>query len=195
MCCSGPYFACCFRGHVGACCKGQSRDFHFSARVLCFHRCELDGAVLLPLTSCALYISAQLMSGRLCRAAPPTHGVRRQYPLHGIVGGGDRRRRWRRRRWRRRRRVRWQRRRATMVVARRAEATATVRWGSRDRGSGSDGCNMGTAAAATVGGGLVGAACKCGVRWAWRTAHGAMAMRDLESRTLKICAPDAIKSS
>ena len=21
---------CCFRGHVGACCKGQSRDFHFA---------------------------------------------------------------------------------------------------------------------------------------------------------------------
>ena len=34
--------------------------------------------------------------------------------------------------------------------------------------------DMGTAVAATVGDGLVSAACRCGLRWAWRTLHGAM---------------------
>ena len=118
--------------------------------------------------------SAQLMSGCLCRVPAPTHDAWRRHTLHGVGGSGNRRRRWRRRRWRRQRRVRWQRRRATMVMARRAAATATVRRGSHDRGCGSDGGDMGTAVAATVGSGLVSAAYRCGLRWAWRTLHGTM---------------------
>ena len=104
--------------------QGRISGFPF-CRVLCVHRSEVDGAVLLPLVGCAL-TSAQLMSGCLCRAAAPTHGAWRHHPLHSNVGGGDRRRQWRRRRWRRRRRVRWQRRRAT-TVARRGGRTGR-RW-------------------------------------------------------------------
>ena len=67
--------------------QGRISGFPF-CRVLCVHRSEVDGAVLLPLVGCAL-TSAQLMSGCLCRAAAPTHGAWRQHPLHGDVGGGD----------------------------------------------------------------------------------------------------------
>ena len=170
--CAGPYFACCFRGHVGGRCKGQSRDFHFAGYFAFIvvnwmaRRCCHSSAV-----RCT---SAQLMSGCLCRVPAPTHDAWRRHTLHGVGGSGNRRRRWRRRRWRRQRRVRWQRRRATMVMARRAAATATVRRGSHDRGCGSDGGDMGTAVAATVGSGLVSAAYRCGLRWAWRTLHGTM---------------------
>ena len=67
--------------------QGRISGFPF-CRVLCVHRSEVDGAVLLPLVGCSL-TSAQLMSGCLCRAAAPTHGAWRQHPLHGDVGGGD----------------------------------------------------------------------------------------------------------
>ena len=50
-------------------------------------------------------VQLQLMSGCLCRAAAPTHGAWRQHPLHGVGGGGDRRRRWRRLQWPRQRLV------------------------------------------------------------------------------------------
>ena len=179
-CCSGPYFACCFCGHVGAYCKGQSRDFHFAGYfaftvVNWMARCCCHSSTV----RCT---SAQLMSGCLCRAAAPTHGAWR-HPLHGAVVGGDRRRRWRRRRWRRQRRVRWQRRRAT-ATRRQCDGAAAIAAVAATAAT-----TMGTVVAATVGGGVVGAACRCGLRWAWRTAHGATWRCDLESCTpLKICA-------
>ena len=147
--------------------QGPISGFPF-CRVLCFHHCELDGAVLLPLYERAAFVSGGgPHTQRVATTCSSRHRRRRRQATTGDDGGGD------------------------------GDGGDGGGGGNGECGVSGDGqsvvaqrrqcagaaaiaavaamaaTNIGMAVAATVGGGLVGAACRCGLRWcgAHRTAR------------------------